>query len=66
MKRLVLIGLMLISTLSFAHEKTKADKRIVYNTIQKQLDEGKIDIKTAQKMWKAYLHCCPKQKKRAK
>ena len=66
MKRLVLIGLMLISTLSFAHEKTEADKRAVYTTIQKQLNEGKIDIKTAQKMWYTYLHCCPKQKKRAK
>ena len=58
MKRLVLIGLMLISTLSFAHEKTKADKRAVYITIKQQLNEGKIDIEAAQKMWKAYLHCC--------
>ncbi len=50
----------MISTLSFAHEKTEADKRMVYNTIQKQLDEGRIDIKTAQKMWYTYLHCCKK------
>ena len=66
MKRLVLISLMLISTLSFAHNKTEADKRAVYTTIKQQLDEGKIDIETAQKMWKAYLHCCPEKKKRAK
>ena len=58
MKRLILIGLMLISTLSFAHEKTEADKRAVYTTIKQQLDEGKIDVETAQKMWEAYLHCC--------
>ena len=58
MKRLVLIGLMLISTLSFAHNKTEADKKAVYTTIKHQLNEGKIDIGTAQKMWKAYLHCC--------
>jgi len=58
MKRLVLIGLMLISTLSFAHNKTEADKKAVYTTIKQQLNEGKIDIETAQKMWKAYLHCC--------
>ena len=58
MKKFILITLMLVSTLSFAHEKTKADKKAVYTTIKKQLNEGKIDIKTAQKMWKAYLHCC--------
>lgn len=66
MKRLVLIGLMLISTLSFAHNKTEADKKAVYTTIKQQLDEGKIDVETAQKMWKVYLHCCPEKKKRAK
>lgn len=60
MKKLVLICLMLVSTLSFAHEKTKADKKAVYTVIKKQLDKGKIDIKTAQKMWKVYLHCCKK------
>jgi hypothetical protein len=58
MKKFILIALMLVSTLSFAHEKTKADKKAVYTTIKKQLNEGKINIKTAQKMWKAYLHCC--------
>jgi len=66
MKRLILIGLMLISTLSFAHNKTEEDKRAVYITIKQQLDEGKIDVKTAQKMWHSYLHCCPEKKKRAK
>ena len=60
MKKFILIALMLISTLSFAHEKTKADKKVVYTTIKKQLNEGKIDIKTAQKMWKAYIRCCKK------
>jgi hypothetical protein len=60
MKKFILIALMLISTLSFAHERTKADKKVVYTTIKKQLNEGKIDIKTAQKMWKAYIRCCKK------
>lgn len=60
MKKLVLICLMLVSTLSFAHEKTKEDKKAVYTVIKKQLDKGKINIKTAQKMWKTYLHCCKK------
>jgi len=60
------MGLMLIGTLSFAHNKTEADKRAVYTTIKQQLDEGKIDVETAQKMWDAYRKCCLKQKKRAK
>ena len=51
---------MLVSTLSFAHPKTEADQRKMYNTIQAQLDEGTIDIKTAQKMWAAYKRCCKK------
>jgi len=61
MKRLILIGLMLISTLSFAHEITEADKLEVYTTIKQQLDEGKIDVETAQKMWNAYIRCCKKK-----
>ena len=60
MKKFTLIALMLVSTLSFAHSKTEADQRKMYNTIQAQLDEGTIDIKTAQKMWKAYIGCCKK------
>ncbi len=61
MKRLVLIGLMLISTLSFAHNKTEEDKKAVYEAIQQQLEEGTIDIKTAQQMWYTYIRCCEKK-----
>jgi hypothetical protein len=52
---------MLISTLSFAHEITEADKLKVYTTIKQQLDEGKIDVETAQKMWDTYIRCCEKK-----
>ena len=58
MKKLMLIGVLLISTLTFAHEKTYEGKKEMYNVIRKQLDEGKIDTKTAQKMWKSYIRCC--------
>jgi hypothetical protein len=58
MKKLMLIGVLLISTLTFAHEKTYEEKKEMYDVIRKQLDEGKIDIKTAQKMWKSYIRCC--------
>lgn len=66
MKKIIMWSLVFFSTLSFAHEKTKEDKKAVYNVIKKQLDERKIDIKTAQKIWKTYLHCCKKPKKGAK
>jgi outer membrane protease len=63
MKNLLLVGLMLVSTLSFAHDRTREEKQKMYNTIQEQLDEGMIDIQTAQKMWSAYIKCCKTEKK---
>ena len=58
MKKLLLLITLLVSTLTFAHEKTERSKKQMYNVIQKQLDEGKISVQTAQKMWAAYIKCC--------
>jgi hypothetical protein len=58
MKKFLLIITFLVSTLTFAHEKTGIEKRKMYDVIQKQLDEGQINVLTAQKMWKAYKECC--------
>lgn len=58
MKKLLLLITLLVSTLTFAHEKTERSKKQMYNVIQKQLDKGQIDLKTAQKMWAAYVRCC--------
>lgn len=58
MKKFLLIITFLVSTLTFAHEKTEIEKRKMYNVIKKQLDEGQINVLTAQKMWKAYKECC--------
>jgi hypothetical protein len=58
MKKFLLIITFLVSTLTFAHEKTEIEKRKMYDVIQKQLDEGQINVLTAQKMWKAYKECC--------
>ena len=57
MKKFLLIITFLVSTLTFAHEKTEIEKRKMYNVIKKQLDEGQINVLTAQKMWKAYKEC---------
>ena len=58
MRKLLLLITLLVSTLTFAHEKTKIDKKQMYDVIQTQLDKGQIDLKTAQKMWAAYIRCC--------
>jgi hypothetical protein len=58
MKKLLLVAMLLVSTLTFAHERTREEKKEMYDVIRTQLDEGKIDVQTAQKMWQAYLKCC--------
>ena len=58
MKKLLLLITLLVSTLTFAHEKTEMEKKQMYDVIKTQLDEGKINAKTAQKMWAAYIKCC--------
>ena len=57
MKRLLIV-LFLVSSYSYAHPKTEADKKQFYEFIQSQIDEEKIDLKAAQKMWSAYIRCC--------
>jgi len=58
MRKLLLLTTLLVSTLTFAHEKTELSKKQMYDVIKTQLDEGKIDVQTAQKMWAAYIRCC--------
>ena len=58
MKKIILTIAILVSTLTFAHEKTEVEMKQMYNVIKKQLDEGQIDVLTAQKMWKVYKECC--------
>ena len=58
MKKLLLLTTLLVSTLTFAHEKTEISKKQMYGVIKTQLDEGKISVQTAQKMWAAYIKCC--------
>ena len=58
MRKLLLLTTLLVSTLTFAHEKTEISKKQMYDVIKTQLDEGKIYVQTAQKMWAAYIKCC--------
>jgi len=58
MKKLIFLAVLLTSTLTFAHEKNKVEKKEMYNVIKTQLDKGVIDIETAQKMWADYIKCC--------
>jgi len=58
MKKLLLVAMLLGSSLTFAHDHTQEEKREVYEFIQSQLNEGKINVQTAQKMWINYIKCC--------
>jgi hypothetical protein len=58
MKKLLLLITLLVSTLTFAHEKNEISNKQMYDVIKTQLDEGKISVQTAQKMWAAYIKCC--------
>ena len=58
MRKLLLLITLLVRTLTFAHEKKEITKKQMYDVIQTQLDKGQIDLKTAQKMWAAYIRCC--------
>jgi len=58
MRKLLLLIALLVSTLTFAHEKNEMEKKQMYDVIKTQLDEGKISVQTAQKMWAAYIKCC--------
>ena len=57
MKKLLFL-MLLVSSFTYAHNKTEADKQAMYQTIKLQVEEGKIDLQTAQKMWAAYIRCC--------
>ena len=57
MRKLLLLITLLVSTLTFAHEKNEISKKQMYDVIKTQLDEGKISVQTAQKMWTAYIKC---------
>ena len=58
MKKLLLVALMLVGSLTYAHPRTSEDDRQVYEYINQMLEDGTIDVETAQKMWLAYQRCC--------
>lgn len=51
MKKLIIGAMLMISSLTFAHELTKEQQKQVYNYIKLQLDLERITIKEAQEMW---------------
>ena len=57
MKQLLFLAL-LVSSLTYAHPVNEDVKKETYEFLQKQVQEGKITLETAQKMWIAYIRCC--------
>ena len=60
MKKIVLGVMLMISSLTFAHDLTKEQERKIYDYIRLQLDLEQITIEEAQVMWKKHLKCCKK------
>jgi|TARA_R110001592_G_scaffold96012_1_gene276048 hypothetical protein len=60
MKKIVLGVMLMISSLTFAHDLTKEQERKIYDYIRLQLDLEQITIEEAQAMWKKHLKCCKK------
>lgn len=58
MKKLLLLITFLVSTSTFAHELTKEEKKVIYDYISLQLEQGKITQKQAQTMWAEQTKCC--------
>jgi len=55
------ITLMLVASLTFAHETSYQEKKKMYDEITAQYEAGNITLETAQKMWKTYIDCCRKK-----
>lgn len=53
--------LMLVASLTYAHETSFEEKKKMYNEITAQYESGSITLETAQKMWKTYIECCRKK-----
>lgn len=60
MKKLIVGAMLLVSSLTFAHELTKEQEKQIYDYIKLQLDLEQITIEEAQAMWKKHLNCCKK------
>jgi|TARA_S200002703_G_scaffold95703_1_gene82743 hypothetical protein len=60
MKNIIIGAMLMISSLTFAHELTREQHKKVYDYIQLQLDLERITVEEAQVMWKKHLMCCKK------
>ena len=58
MKKIVLGVMLMISSLTFAHDLTKEQKQKIYDYIKLQLDLERITMDEAQAMWKEHTKCC--------
>jgi hypothetical protein len=61
MKKLLLITMLSMGTLMFAnntYEHNNLEKKAFYDLVKHRLDQKKITVKEAQKMWLEYIKCC--------
>jgi len=61
MRKLMVVALMLVGSLTYAHPTTVEEDKQVYQHIKQLLEDEVISIKTAQLMWIAYNRCCKEE-----
>ena len=58
MKKIVIGMMLMVSSLTLAHDFTREQKQKIYDYIKLQLDLGIITNDEAQTMWKKHIRCC--------
>lgn len=58
MKKLIVVALMLVGSLTYAHDLTVEEKKVIYDYIQLRLEQGEITLQEAQHLWLEHTSCC--------
>ena len=55
MKKIITMALLLVSTLTYANDYSKQQKKVIYEFIHLQLQQGEITLIEAQHLWRKYV-----------
>ena len=65
MRYTILLAAFMFTTVTFAHETTHQEKKMMYDSIAYQYEQGSISLESAQKLWRTYINCCREDKSKA-
>ena len=55
MRKLIVVALMLVSTLTYANDSSEKERKIIYDFIHLQLQQGEITLIEAQHLWRKHV-----------